>query len=242
MKLAVGYIRVSTTVQANDGMSLETQVQRIKDFCRAKDYELIEICRDEGFSGRKLNRPGLRTALSLVCDNKAILVVYSLSRLSRSLIDCVSTFNQIDRCGGGLVSITESQIDTTGAMGKLIFSIMSALGEFEYNIISERTRSVLRHKEALGEKLGGPIPYGYGRDGKMLIPYIPEQVILGYMIRRHAEGASTRIIRDELSEAGISTRCGSQWNDRHIRKIIRREKRVSEIRNDRQKKQTSSCS
>lgn len=223
---AVGYIRVSSIDQAETGQSLEAQEQKIKDFCRAKGYVLLNIFRDEGRSGRKLNRPGLQAALDLVCRQTAVLVVYSLSRLSRSLIDCVQTFQKIERCGGGLVSITESQIDTTGAMGKLIFSVVSAFGEFESNIISERTRAVLRHKEMKGEKLGGPNPYGYVSSNGILIPDLLEQTVVGNMVARHSRGESPRRIANELNALEIKTRSGKKWVYSHVRKIIARDHRV----------------
>ena len=49
---AVGYIRVSTDEQANEGVSLDNQRKRIEAFCIAKDWELVDVykgrLKDEG--------------------------------------------------------------------------------------------------------------------------------------------------------------------------------------------------
>jgi site-specific DNA recombinase len=218
---AVGYIRVSSLEQAIHGVSLDAQRARIADYCRAHGLELIEICTDAGISGRRTNnRPGLKTAMAMACQNKAVLIVYSLSRLSRSVIDCVETVRKIERCGAALVSITEN-IDTTSAMGKFFFTLMSALGELESEIISERTLAGLNHKRARGEKLGGHVPYGYtARDGR-LVPNPAEQIIVGYIVRRTSEGAGIRVVTRELIDAQVPTKRGGRWFPETIRTAVR---------------------
>ena len=59
MNKAVGYIRVSTQQQADEGVSLEAQKAKIEAWCLANDYTLSNIYSDEGISGTKSNRKGL---------------------------------------------------------------------------------------------------------------------------------------------------------------------------------------
>ena len=88
-KLAIGYIRCSTMRQADEGVSLEAQGDRIKLWCDSTGHELkAPVFVDAGLSGgRADNRPNLQLALDEACRMKAALVVYSLSRLARSTID-----------------------------------------------------------------------------------------------------------------------------------------------------------
>ncbi|RLG08163.1 MAG: hypothetical protein DRN68_04195, partial [Thaumarchaeota archaeon] len=60
---AVGYVRVSTEEQAREGLSLDAQEEKIRAYCTAKGWRLVRIYRDEGFSGKDLNRPALQEML-----------------------------------------------------------------------------------------------------------------------------------------------------------------------------------
>ena len=85
---AVGYIRVSTEEQAREGVSLGAQKARIEAWAKGNDTSLIGFFEDAGISGAKTeNREGLQKAIGMACEQRAILVVYSLSRLSRSTRD-----------------------------------------------------------------------------------------------------------------------------------------------------------
>src|SRR5437868_1373044 len=84
----VGYVRVSTDMQAQEGVSLEAQRARLKAYCVAQDLTLIEIIADEGLSAKSLDRPGLRRALSMLDRYEAQgIVVLKLDRLTRSVKD-----------------------------------------------------------------------------------------------------------------------------------------------------------
>jgi site-specific DNA recombinase len=157
---ALGYIRVSTSGQANDGVSLDAQAARIRVWCEANGYELTEIWSDAGISGRRADkRPGLQAALAAACENGGALVVYSLSRLARSTRDAIDIAERLHGAGADLVSLTE-RIDTTTAAGKMVFRMLAVLAEFERDLVSERTAAALAHKRRNGERVGD-IPYGW---------------------------------------------------------------------------------
>src|SRR5438128_12384008 len=87
-KTAIGYVRVSTQEQAAEGVSLDTQRDRLRVYCQASGIKLIDIVADEGISGSTLNRPGLQAALQMIKRGRAnTLIVAKLDRLSRSLRD-----------------------------------------------------------------------------------------------------------------------------------------------------------
>lgn len=79
MNKATGYIRVSTQGQADDGVSIEMQEAKLRQWAALNDAELVAVYVDEGLSGKNTARPGLQRALAEVKAHKGALVVYSLS-------------------------------------------------------------------------------------------------------------------------------------------------------------------
>ena len=64
MQKAIGYIRVSTQGQADEGVSLEAQRAKIRAWCELNDAELVAVFEDAGLSGASMKgREGLDAAL-----------------------------------------------------------------------------------------------------------------------------------------------------------------------------------
>lgn len=103
-------------------------------------------------SGARADRPGLRQALDYVRDGD-VLVVWKLDRLGRSLAHLIETVTMLEQRGVGFRSITEA-IDTTTPGGRLVFHLFGALGQFERDLIRERTRAGLAAAAARGRKGG----------------------------------------------------------------------------------------
>jgi DNA invertase Pin-like site-specific DNA recombinase len=103
-------------------------------------------------SGAKADHPGLAQALSYVRSGD-VLVVWKLDRLGRSMSHLIATVSELEGRGVGLRSLTE-QIDTTTPGGRLIFHVFGALGQFERDLIRERTRAGLKAAEARGRRGG----------------------------------------------------------------------------------------
>ena len=199
-KVVVGYTRVSTGRQANEGVSLEAQQERIKAWAKYKGRELRNVHVDAGLSGgRAANRPALQAALDEVCREKGVLVVYSLSRLARSTKDCILIGERLKECGADLVSLSED-INTASAAGKLFYRLLAAMAEFESDVISERTAAALSHKRAKGEKLGGSRPFGYTVEDGKLVPLPAEQKAIKRakkLVGKHSLRATARILHSE---------------------------------------------
>lgn len=91
-----GCVRVSTTDQADFGVSLDAQTERIQGWCRTNGYDLAQVHVDRGLSGGRCdNRPALQEALRAVSRGDS-LVVYSLSRLARSTRDTLRIAEDLD--------------------------------------------------------------------------------------------------------------------------------------------------
>lgn len=103
-------------------------------------------------SGVKADRPGLAAALAYLRDGN-LLVVWRLDRLGRSLPHLIETIGALDARGVGFRSLSES-IDTTTSGGRLVFHVFGALGQFERDLIGERTKAGLAAAGGRGRKGG----------------------------------------------------------------------------------------
>jgi len=217
--IVIGYVRVSTEEQVREGISLQTQREKIEAWAHAMDGELLVVEEDAGISGKLLRtRNGLQRALELACDRRAVLVVYSLSRLSRSTRDTLAVAERLDRAGADLVSLTE-KIDTTSAAGKMVFRMLAVLNEFERDQVSERTSAILQHKKSRLE-VYSPTPFGFRRVGDRLIAEASEQALVQQILRWRQEKLSLRGIASRLNMAGIPSKSGGRWHASTIRYLL----------------------
>jgi DNA invertase Pin-like site-specific DNA recombinase len=224
MPEAVGYLRVSTERQAHEGVSLSAQEAKIRAWCKANNYSMLALHTDAGLSGSRAdNRPGLQAALNEVCKGKAVLVVYSLSRLARSTKDAISISERLNRAGADLVSLSE-RIDTTSASGKMVFRLLAVLAEFERDLISERITTTLAHLKSQGRRVSGLIPYGFNlaSDGHTLILNKQEQTAIRRICQLRARGQSLRQIAATLNRDGILSKLGKPWSPKVVRSILLR--------------------
>ena len=223
---AYGYIRVSTSGQADNGVSLDAQEEKIKAWCIANGYRLDTVFSDRGMSAKRAdNRPQLQKALNAVCQSRnAALVVYSLSRLARSTKDAIGIAERLDKAGADLVSLSE-KLDTTSAAGKMMFRLLAVLAEFERDLVSERTKAAMQHKRANGQRVGS-VPFGFdlASDGRTLIENDTEQAILQDIRNMRADGKKLQEIAATLTEAGIPTKTGlsARWGHQAIARILKR--------------------
>jgi site-specific DNA recombinase len=219
---AIGYVRVSTEEQATEGVSLDAQRERIAAWATANGYELVHVYVDAGLSGgRADNRPGLQAALDFACKSRVALVVYSLTRLSRSTRDALAISERLDKAGADLVSLSE-RIDTTSAAGKMVFRMLAVLAEFERDQISERTKTAMQHKRARREYTGGVLPYGWriAHDGVTLTPDALEQTAIRDAHDLKAAGLSLRAIGARLEAKGLPPRSGRRWHAKTVRDLL----------------------
>lgn len=217
---AIGYARVSTVDQADSGVSLEAQMERIRGWCLTNGYEVGEILVDRGLSGGRCdNRPALQEALRTVSRGDS-LVVYSLSRLARSTRDTLRIAEDLERRGADLVSLSE-KIDTTSSTGKMVFRMLAVLSEFERDVISERTSMAMRHLRKSGRYTGGIEPYGYRCVDGALQEVQEEMAVIQVIQQLRGTGASLRGIGKRLSEIGLTSRVGKPFQAVQIARILK---------------------
>ena len=206
---AIGYARVSTASQQEEGISLEAQEHRIQGWCQANGYQLQHVFIEARSAARADNRPELQVALSQACHSKAALVVYSLSRLARSTKDALLISERLDRAGADLVSLSE-RIDSTSPMGKMVFRLLAAINEFEKDQLSERTRLAMAHLRQTNRRISTKIPLGYdlAPDGQTLVENAAEQATVKNIVALRQKALSLVQIVRHLEQAGIPTKNG----------------------------------
>src|SRR3984885_13702491 len=150
----IGYVRVSTDKQAEHGVSLEAQAEKIRAMALVQGAQLAEIIVESGESAKSLNRPGMAKLLAMVDAGKVkAVIVAKLDRLTRSVKDLCELLERFERRGVALVSVAES-LDTGSAAGRLVLNIMAAVSQWEREAIGERTRDAMKHKRANGHRVG----------------------------------------------------------------------------------------
>lgn len=141
--MKIGYARVSTTDQ-----NLDLQTDALKQAGCEKIFS------DRGVSGVKTERPGLDKALDQIRKGD-ILVIWKLDRLGRSLSHLLSIIEGLKQKGVDFASVQDG-FDTSTASGKMVFSVIGAMAEYERNLIRERTMAGLAAARARGRKGGRP--------------------------------------------------------------------------------------
>jgi len=226
---AVAYCRVSTAAQGEDGVSLEMQRDRIAAWCKGNGYEQEAVFVETMSGGRAANRPELLKALALACKVHGVLVVFSLSRLARSVKDTLVIAERLEKAGANLASLTE-RIDTNSALGKMVFRLLSTLNEFEKDQLSERTESAMAHLRRSNRRISARIPLGYdlASDGETLLLNEDEQRVIEGIRLCRKQGQSLATIARSLRQEGIATKTGGRWYPSTVRAILeRREKLVA---------------
>ena len=140
--MIIGYARVSTQEQ-----NLDRQIDGLKERGCQKIFQ-------EKITGTKADRPEFQKMLDALREGDT-LVTDSFSRLSRSTKDLLALVDHLNAQGVNLVSIKEN-LDTTTATGKMMLTMLSALSQFERDLIAERTIDGLKAARARGRKGGRP--------------------------------------------------------------------------------------
>lgn len=156
---AVGYIRVSTAMQVQDGFSLDSQEAKIYRECGNRNLFCKGLFIDKGISGGSTNkRLGLQEMLNGLVKGDWIITA-SVSRLARDTVDLLSISKKIEDMGCHLVVI-DLNLDLTTPSGKLILTLMGSQAQFERELTSERVKTVMSHLKERGMLRTKPI-YGW---------------------------------------------------------------------------------
>lgn len=161
------YVRVSTQEQKEKGYSIPEQEERLRAYCTAREWHLVRIYTDGGFTGANLDRPAMKQLIR-DCDAYDLILVWKLDRLSRSQKDTLNLIETFKEHGCAFASMNEN-FDTSTAFGMAMVGILSAFAQLEREQIKER---MMMGKEGRAKSLkwhgGGHAPTGYDyKDGTL---------------------------------------------------------------------------
>jgi len=215
----VGYARVSTQGQADDGVSLEEQVSRIRAYGTATAREISDVVVDAGQSAKTLLRPGVGRILAGIQNGEVGgVVVCRLDRLTRSIRDLSDLLDLCKEYEVALISLNEA-LDTSSAGGRLFINLLGVISQWQREQIGENTSAALRHKRQTG-CVYGRTPFGYVRQGAALLPETSQQAALRLAHSMRSDGITLQRIGRELTLRGIKPPRGSAWYASSVRAIL----------------------
>jgi putative DNA-invertase from lambdoid prophage Rac len=226
--MLLGYVRCSPGDGSQEGRSTyQIQTDIIEGLARARGVDKfdVHIYQDAGVSGAtklRLREAGAR----LLVDMKAgdVVVASKLDRMFRSASDAIDMFEEFKARGVELILYDISHEPVSGGVGKLIMTILAAVGDMERVRIKERTADGRRAKKAKGGAVG-EVPFGFRKEGEgrvaILVPHEAENKARVRMCELAVErGLSYRSIGERLAADGFVSRSGKPYSPSVIRKLV----------------------
>ena len=223
MKHIAIYIRVSTLDQAREGYSLTAQRKTLEAWAKVRGYGVVYVYADEGISGKDIDhRPAMR---QLLADAKAqkfdLVLVWALSRLTRSVSDLYNTWELLHTSGVGLVSYTEA-FDATTPTGRAMMGLLGVFAQMEREITAERVRSAMAERAAQGKRTTNEV-LGYDLDGKDSLKINEtEAERVRYIYDRYIEYRNLSAVAELCALRGYTGKRGRVFKAQHIKTILSR--------------------
>ena len=248
---AVGYVRVSTEDQAQNGVSLDDQEARVRSYIHSRGFEEVQIFREEGVSAKIPLGKRPRGAEMIEILRRKVgkgqgaeiqhIVAVRLDRLFRNTVNALEHAQAWDRTGIALhvLDMGGSALDTSSPMGRMFFTMAAAFGEMERRLIGARVKAGLDRLKAQGKTWVRKTPFGFDRidrreigpDGKEkithdLVPNPEEMEIVRFIQStigtvQNGKWMTPGKVAKILTERGAKTKLGGKWHPVTIREILR---------------------
>lgn len=221
------WIRVSTEEQAS-GDSPRHHEERARKYAEIHGWEVREVYDLAGTSGKTvMEHPEARRMLADIRRGHVKALIFSkLARLARNTRELLDFSDLFREAGADMVSVQEN-IDTSTPAGRLFYTMVAAMAQWEREEIGERVRASIGIRAQLGKPLNGSAPYGYGwaaaeGGGRKSLQVVPEEaVIVRRVFELFAEHRRKGAVARLLNEEGHRTREGKQWYDATVNRVLR---------------------
>lgn len=206
----IGYARVSTAEQHENGAGLPAQIARLEAEAATRGWTLELVTEEGGRSGKSMSRrEALAEALTRLDRGQAdALIVTKLDRLTRSVADFGLLLDRARRKGWQLV-VLDIGVDTSTPAGALVANVLASAGQYEREMIGLRTREGMAQRASEGVRMGRPVA-------------LPD-AIAERIAKARAQGLSFAAIAETLNAAGVPTAHGGrEWHASSVRSVVRR--------------------
>lgn len=218
---AVIYTRVSTVEQAREGYSLAAQRKALEELARIHSYDIVSVYEDAGISAKDVNhRPAMMQMLADIGGYDVILV-FALSRLTRSVSDLYNTLEVLRKHDVTLISRTEA-FDTSTPTGRAMVGLLGVFAQLERELTSERVRAAMAERAAQGKRTCSEV-LGYdidGADGLVINP--AEAEVVRYIYDAYLRHQCLSAVAELCEARGYRGKRGRVFKASHIKTILSR--------------------
>ncbi len=231
----IGYLRVSTAEQAEEGYSIDAQENVIRQKCEAEGKELVGIYADRGISGKAMtNRLQLQQLLQDAKAGKFDEVwTWKTNRMARNQYDLLTIVKELEKYNVAFKSCSEA-FDTSTPAGKLMMNVLASIGEFERETIVDNVKLGMKQRARTGKWNGG-IVLGYKsviiNENNTKLEIVPEEAnTVRKIFKLYASGKGLRAITNLLNHEGYKTKKGNMFGTGAVKDILMNPVYIGKIR------------
>ena len=239
-KVAI-YARVSTEEQAKvEEGSIKNQVSGMEKYVEGENLKeggswgvIVGIYKDEGFSGKSLERPEIKRLLKDISKHKIdTVIITEISRMSRSVRDWIDLRSFFEENDAAFISVRQ-RFDTSNAMGRAMLNFAIEFAQLEREITAERVKVSYQARANRGLWPGGPVPFGFDltpdRPGHLQVnaakKIIADEILDTFLNKAGSVSKTVSL----LKEAGYKRDRGLEWDDSSLIRWIRHRSLVGEL-------------
>lgn len=219
LKAAI-YTRVSTEEQRDYGYSIDGQLRELKDYCKKKKYDVVDIYNDAGFSGKNMNRPELERLLKDIKNGIIdVIVAIKVDRLTRDGYDGQWLLKECNKYDV-MLDLLYEQYDINTVNGEMMYGMNLLFAQRERKEIGNRTKRGLEEAVRQG-KYPTQVPLGYIRDEEGFLTIDPvSSLVIKDIFELYANGMSMNAIAEKFEKEKRFNKKNTRWREDKILKII----------------------